>query len=392
MNIELFFFYLYGAGSPLSIFVQNLCLAVIFLFSLCRLLKLKVPVEKELLFFFVFLASQIVAAFFSIDKTLGWKGVRDNWALLAGFVAAYGLSKYASEKLFTFQFFLSIGAMLAASMAVIQFFFGTDFQKQRLFSVMPMGSMPSKGFFTHHLTFAGFMGMVFLFLTAEILYGKRKSVYIAGASAALLSLFLSQSRGYLLILIVCLPFLLWKYSKRYILRASLLAACALVVIVLISPAHIKTRALNLFSMKNGSFAERVYLFKSGIEMAAKRPVFGWGPGSYMKYSGEFKAKYNEKVVYPDKVGFNTKSHAHNSYLMVLIESGVVGLAGYISFLAFLLISIIRSRNYLRFGFIAVYAYFLLGGLFEYNLGDAEVAGFFAFLMGLAAALKRNDAD
>jgi O-antigen ligase len=392
MNVELFFFYLYGAGSPLSIFVQNLCLAVLFLFALYRLIKAKIAVEKQLLFFFIFLGSQLVSAYFGVDRSVGFKGVRDNWALLAGFLAAYGLSKIPTGKLSTFQSFLSIGSILAALMAVIQLVFGTDFQRQRLYSAMPAGSNPSKGFFTHHLTFAGFMGMVLLFLLAEIFHGKKRPLIIAGASAAFASLILSQSRGYLIILVLCLPVLLYSHSKSYILKAVLTLGVLLIAVFLISPAQIKTRALNLFSMKNGSFAERVYLFKSGVEMFKERPLLGWGPGCYAESSGKFKAKYNDKVIYPDKVGFNTKSHPHNSYLMVLIESGIVGLASYLGFLALLLAAILKSCGNLKWGFLSVLLYFCLGGLFEYNLGDAEVAGFFAFMMGLFSSLKRENAE
>jgi len=38
----------------------------------------------------------------------------------------------------------------------------------------------------------------------------------------------------------------------------------------------------------------------------------------------------------------------------------------------------------------MFIFFLLGGLFEYNLGDAEVTSLFSFMMGLGLAIKRND--
>lgn len=392
MNAELFLFYLYGAGSPLSIFVQNLCLAALLIFCVVRLAARKIPVNRQLLFFFIFILTQVISIFFSADTHAAMKGIRDWWALVAGFMAGYGMSRYCVERLPKFMTFLSVGSLLAASMAVVEFLFGTNFFKQRLVSKMPMGSDPSTGFFSHHLTFAGFMGVVLLFLLAGIIYGERKNIFIAGASAALVCVLLSQSRGYLLVLIACLPVLLYKFSKRHILKVVLAAAALLLIVFLISPKHVRERTLSLFSMKNGSFAERVYLFKSGMEMAAEKPLFGWGPGCYTANSKEFRAKYNDKVVYPGKVGFNTQCHTHNSYLMVLVETGIIGLAGYLAFIIVLLLSIMKSASPVKWGFLAMFCYFLLGGLFEYNVGDAEVAGLFAFFAGLTQAAERSGAD
>ena len=78
--------------------------------------------------------------------------------------------------------------------------------------------------------------------------------------------------------------------------------------------------------------------------------------------------------------------------MVLVETGIIGLAGYLAFIIVLLLSIMKSASPLKWGFLAMSCYFLLGGLFEYNLGDAEVAGLFAFFAGLAQAAERSGAD
>ena len=357
-----------------------------------KLAARKIPVNRQLVLFSVFLLTQVASVFFSVDTHAAMKGVRDWWALAAGFMAGYGISSYCTERLPKFRSFLSAGAIIAAAMAAVEFLFGTNFHKQRLVSKMPIGSDPSTGFFSHHLTFAGFMGIVLLFLLAGLIYGERKKLFIAGASAALLCLILSQSRGYLLAMMLCLPVLLYGSSKRHMLKAVVSAAAILIVVFLVSPGRVKERALNLFSMKNGSFAERVYLFRSGMEMAAERPVFGWGPGCYAANSEKFREKFNDKVVYPHKVGFNTRCHTHNSYLMVLVESGIVGLAGYLAFIAVLLLSIIKSGSTSKWGFLAACCYFLIGGLFEYNLGDAEVAGLFAFFAGLTQALERPGAE
>ena len=390
--VETFFFYLFGAGSPLSIFVINLSISVLFLFSIYKILSRKVKIDKVLIFFLVFILFQILSAILSEDTKLSFKGIRDYWALFGGFLAAYSLSKECIKKIDVFDMFLSIATTIATLMAVIETLFGTDFQRQRLFLNAPIGTMQAKGFFTHHLTFAGFVGLLFFYFFSLILKGKRRWFYYLGAISSIISLLLTQSRGYILIVILLLPFVLFRRSKRVVTVTAIAFLLILVLSIFFLPPRIKERATNLFSFKNGSFSERVYLLKSGCKMFLKHPVFGYGQNTYTKYSESFRKPYEEKIVYPDGIGFRTLCHTHNVYLMILIESGILGLVSYLVFLALLFESLIKIEDYHSLSFLFMLIFFLLGGLFEYNLGDAEVATLFSFMMGLSLSIKRNDRE
>jgi len=76
--------------------------------------------------------------------------------------------------------------------------------------------------------------------------------------------------------------------------------------------------------------------------------------------------------------------------MILIESGILGLISYLIFLGFLFKSLTEMKDDHFLSFLFMFIFFLLGGLFEYNLGDAEVTSLFSFMMGLGLAIKRND--
>lgn len=387
---ETFLFYLYGASSPLSIFAINLCLSLFFFLFLYKLLKRKIKIELSLIALFVFLFFQVLSALFSEDISSSMKGVRDFWALTAGFIAGYSLSSESVKRIDKFKMFLAVSTCLTFVMALIQFFFGTDFQKQRLFAASGIASMPSKGFFTHHLTFAAVVGMIFLFLLGDVLNKRAKTITFIALFSSFFGLILSQSRGYLLSLVATATLLLFNKSKKLLTAFLIFVAIFFSFFMLFSPKQIKERAFSLFSLKNASFAERVYLFKSGIEMFEKRPVFGYGANQYEKNSEEFKKPYEEKVVYPEGKGFRTKCHTHNVYLMILIESGIFGFAAYIFFLVALFKNLISLDESNKFTFLAPFVLFLIGGLFEYNLGDAEVVSFFAFLMGLSFAVNRKN--
>ncbi|MCX7830477.1 MAG: O-antigen ligase family protein, partial [Acidobacteria bacterium] len=350
----------------------------------------KVRMELPLLALLIFIFAQLVCALFSEDISGSLKGVRDFWALASGFLAGFALSGETAKRADKFKMFLSISTALAFVMALAQFFFGTDFQKQRLFAQSGIASMPSKGFFTHHLTFAAVMGIIFLFFLSDLLNKRSNfSTYLALFSS-FFGLILSQSRGYLLAVVVSACALLFKDNKKVMALFVISAVAVFSLFLMFSPSHIRERAFTLFSLKNGSFAERVYLFKSGLEMFEKKPLFGWGAGQYQKYSEDFRKPYEDKIAYPEGKGFRTKCHTHNIYLMVLIESGVLGFIAFILFLLAVFKNLVSLKAENRFAFLAPFVLFLTGGIFEYNLGDAEVVSLFAFLMGLSVALKRKN--
>jgi O-antigen ligase len=63
----------------------------------------------------------------------------------------------------------------------------------------------------------------------------------------------------------------------------------------------------------GNLSERFGYWEAAVGMAKSRPLTGWGPGSY---------RWASVPHYPDATGLS--SSAHNEYLEVLAESGLVG--------------------------------------------------------------------
>ena len=72
---------------------------------------------------------------------------------------------------------------------------------------------------------------------------------------------------------------------------------------------------------------------TGLRMGAARPVFGVGIGRYYTLSSEFSSP-RLRATYPHE-------NAHNNFLQVLAELGVVGLAAFVSVLGLAAVSITR---------------------------------------------------
>ena len=112
---------------------------------------------------------------------------------------------------------------------------------------------------------------------------------------------------------------------------------------------------------------------------------GWGVGTYQEVSPPYKAPYAGQIHQPNgSTGFQTTCHAHNQYLMVAIHSGLIGLGLFLAFIFFAFREILRNRDEgIKYGAAAAFTVFLIGGFFEYNGGDAEIATLIFFLLGLA---------
>ena len=157
---------------------------------------------------------------------------------------------------------------------------------------------------------------------------------------------------------------------RWVLVGGLLLLAAS---ALVAPYELRHRFLSMADPEEAGVRERIYMWESGLAMWRERPILGVGPGGvkreYVKYAREEAVK-------------KRTGHVHNTPLQILVERGVLGLAAWLwLWLAFYAHAIRRLRRLpadatvdraLVVGGIAAITGFLIGGLSEYNFGDAEV--------------------
>ena len=396
---ELFFFFLFAAAAPLSIAALNAAQGGLTLFFLGRAVTGKwrpgLPAGL-LLAWFVWAA---VCALASPLRSEALTGVLNFWSWTA-FLTATAIPWAIRQHFEKWIKFLAASMIMTLPASLTEFFLGTDiFHRQALWQKVPVGAVNAYGYFSHHLTYAGAMSLGACLLAAAILYGREgvpgekpgrgffrgRGLLGAGMVAGLAGVMMSLARSYAIGLGAALPVLLWAKGKKRVLQAA--AVCVLLTLLLVAfgPASIRTRARSMWNLNNPSSAERIYLWKAALNQWSERPLMGWGPGTYAKTAGPFKAPYAQFVRYPGMpAGFRTNGHCHNLYLMVALQTGIVGLALFLAFLAAVVRRAWRQPDpALKWGVLAALAAFLVGGLFEYNGGDVEVATLLFFLIGLA---------
>lgn len=384
---ELFFFYLFAVAAPLSIAALNAAQGGLTLFFLARLARGRWRPDPPALLLAAWFGWSVVCALVSPLRAEALNGVLNFWSWTA-FLTATAIPWSVRQHLGKWSGYLAFSMVLTIPASLTEFFLGTDiFHHQALVQKVPVGAVNAYGFFSQHLTYAGSMAIGTCLLGGLLLYGdeKRRAMHWAGMAAGLAGIILSLARSYYVGLAAAIPVLLYPRGRKKILQAAGLAVVVVLALAVAGPPSVRARFRSLWDLNNPSSAERIYLWKAGLEQWRARPLLGWGPGTYSLTAGPYKAPYARFIHYPGRpAGFQTTGHCHNLYLMIALQTGLVGLLLFLGFLAAVIVRIWRQPDAaLKWGVLAALVAFLVGGLFEYNGGDVEVATLLFFLMGLA---------
>ncbi len=229
------------------------------------------------------------------------------------------------------------------------------------------------GPYVNHNHYAGLMEMlvpvplVFAFSR----FGTSHERWIAASVAAFMgaTIFLSGSRGGMIAFAVqvaiFITFVLRQRRNRNV--AVLLSAFLLLSIIFIASAgghEAKTRLATLGADKHSDMPTdiRVQLDRNILRMWYKHPVLGWGQGTFADVYPRFRSFYTDSLV----------NAAHNDYLQVLAETGILGFGIMIWFLLSVFRPALRKSHRWASdlnGAVAVAAILGISGILVHSLVD-----------------------
>jgi putative inorganic carbon (hco3(-)) transporter len=143
--------------------------------------------------------------------------------------------------------------------------------------------------------------------------GMVRAAYFACAAILAVAVVVTFSRGGFLGLVAMGGVLLWKVSRRRRAVAALAFVVLIVVFLAAMPGGYSTRITSIFdsaSDPTGSAQERRDLLERAAVVAMNNPIIGVGMGNYHTYSLR-------------------ERKAHNSYLEIAAELGLMGLMAYL---------------------------------------------------------------
>jgi len=246
----------------------------------------------------------------------------------------------------------------------------------------------SIGFFDGPATFGNYMLLVLPVIIGLFSYsntGKEKRWLWLPALIIMTAIIFSYGRGVWLSLITGLIFMAILRSKRlvFFVLTGIIVSCT--VLFILPSSKFSQRIIGTIKSTR-PVGDRIYFLEGGLKITRDYPITGVGWGGFRKVYPKYKpAEARES-------GCN----AHNNFLDVTVDSGLLGLGIFL----WLLITIYKVGFHLfkelddgyfkgiAWGFLGSLTAFLIAGLSQYNFGDSEVAMLFYFLLGMVTVIPR----
>jgi putative inorganic carbon (HCO3(-)) transporter len=237
-------------------------------------------------------------------------------------------------------------------------------------------------FLVHFNSLAGYLNLVIPISMACAVFAKDRALKFLGlacACVAVVALFLTQSRGGLLALVGVLIIAVWLLVPRLIARITLLCVSALACILLLPPL------LNHFERLQGvnDFTEvtRLLTWQAAATLFLDHPFLGVGYGNFRFLSSD---------LVPGAVPGTLD--AHNLYLQLLAETGIVGFLTFAVLLgAFFVLSLKSMRvqdplsRIVAFGVCGAIAATLIHGIVDYLFNvSPQFGALFWLVLGLGS--------
>lgn len=275
-------------------------------------------------------------------------------------------------------------------------------------------------FYNDHTSYGAMSAMYIPFLFGFSFFkGNRKWVKILSRVVLfilLAGLILSYSRAAWLSVVIA--FLVWVIIKlRIRFRPLFLTFISLIVLFLLFQTRLlmylernsKESSANIFehisSMTNitsdASNMERLNRWSCAIRMFERKPVFGYGPGTYMFRYGSFQINRDRTII---STNSGNMGNAHSEYLGPLAESGFPGTLTFIFLICVVMYSAIhaytRTRD-LRFrmiilgallGLITYYIHGFMNNFLDTDKASVPFWGFTAIIVVLDIYTRGQEID
>jgi O-antigen ligase len=232
-----------------------------------------------------------------------------------------------------------------------------------------------------------------VFCLTRYAHGYLRTAAAAGAALMAGTIFFSGSRGGMIAFVAELIFLiavLVKMEKGPKLAAGFAIFAILIVVLLVWIGGVelgkRVGTIATETRQEISGGTRWTIDKDGLRMFARKPVLGWGLGTFPVAYPQFRSFYTHFFV----------NEAHNDYLQLLVETGLAGFAILLWFLTSLFRNAFRKLpdwpNDLN-GAVALACLLgctgiLVHSFVDYNLQVPANAAWFYVLAAVAASPHR----
>lgn len=324
----------------------------------------------------IFIVTMLISAIFSPDVMRGLKRLGDFyiWRFTPFAVACFLVQDVAAAK-----------KILAASFA------GISVSAAYTLWQGINGMSRAQGFFNHPMTYAGLACVCLPLLLIEFFerritgkyYWVSGIMFVLGSAA----LIVNMTRGaWIALAITCAIVLLYYMlqSKRNFI-VGITFVCILAGALVNNTAFMRRAATITDLHKFQSNTERILIWKSAWNAFNDHKLTGVGLGQYAKaYQTKYRLPESKEV----------QNHAHNNFIQMLAETGLIGFLGFTLMFGYILMQNIvlwiKNKNPYAMMAVASTLALLLQGLTEYNVGNSSVMKIYWLLLGVLVFLGSKD--
>lgn len=367
------FLLLYALASSISIAAANVGVGFALLFAIVRYIKqpVEIRLDKRLVQAIgLFWATVLISALFAYEHGIAFSKL---WAYI-----------YRTLPLFLAAGFINSRQKMLAVLATMALSIGAA----DLYGIWQGAhGNPRPGAFSHYMAFSGtliqMIPVAAILAIADTRWGRsgRAGLGLIAALSVAALMFNATRGAWIAVLVVAGLFVLLNLRAH---KKAAVALCVFTVICAGAAYHVPSlhsRAVTVADISaGGANTERLLLWQNAWRMFLDHPLVGVGPGNFKDiHLGRYiTAESKEKL-----------GHAHNNFLHILAENGIIGFAGFIVMFFCILVALGR-RGFGRNQPLAQAVFFaavalLVQGFTEFNYGDSAVIRMFWFLLGLAMA-------
>ena len=272
-------------------------------------------------------------------------------------------------------------ASLLSIDGIYQYFSHIDFLRHRN---QPIAGRVNGPFSTPN-DFANYMVTLFPLIASVALIKFKKLRYritIAIISLAVFfSLIISTTRASWVAFLLAMPLIAIMGNKKLFIWMLLLTIVVLSLTQFL-PGPARMQISNFLNLQGWKSAQRQIVWKMSFNMFLEKPILGQGLGTFMHNFSRFVPKD-----YPEGWG---ASYAHNCFLQIAAETGVLGLLAFISIIVVLFVSGFKALKkikdqrhfYFLSGLLVSIFVYLVGSFFDTHLYSLAFSFIFWLMVGM----------
>jgi O-antigen ligase len=367
-------------GTKDNFLIKETAAGILVLFAMVSFVVHKIEHNKKFLFgkltpfMALYFCSIILSSVYSKHLWLVFKTFYIHLLFAGIYLLSCEMSDAQRNKIINTIFAVSI---ITSIYGIFQHF-GYDF-----FSwVSGYGGRPLSSFGNPNF-YAGYLVLVFPLILSKSIFtqGSMKFLWISACFLSVINLYLNRTRGAWIaaaVSVVYLYILLVIYRKQF--KLLLIGLVLVLCITALFKSRIMEFTNNYFNSKDPSVIERIFKWRTALEMVKKYPVTGVGAGNLKVNYALYQAKVRDKAGF--KLRGTSESNVHNEYLQIWAEAGTLGLLSFLSIFVFYFVSS-KNLDYVKIGLSAGILGFLVYCLSNFPLRIIPTAATAFLFLGMS---------